>query len=91
MSDSATTWMVACQALLSTRLSRQEYWNGLTFPSLEDLPDPGTEPGSLVSPALDYLPLVLPGKPQLIELIPNVEKMFIPFLMRKDCIFQSMI
>ena len=44
--------------------SRQEYWNGLTFPSLEDLPDPGTEPGSLVSPALDYLPLVLPGKPQ---------------------------
>ena len=27
--------------------SRQEYWNGLTFPSPEDLPDPGIEPVSL--------------------------------------------
>ena len=26
--------------------SRQEYWSGLSFPSLRDLPDPGTEPGS---------------------------------------------
>ena len=26
--------------------SRQEYWSGLPFPSLEDLPDPGTEPRS---------------------------------------------
>ena len=26
--------------------SRQEYWNGLPFPSPEDLPDPGIEPGS---------------------------------------------
>ena len=34
---------------------RQEYWNGLPFPSLLDLPDPGIEPES---PALqaDYLP-----------------------------------
>ena len=24
--------------------SRQEYWNGLPFPSPGDLPDPGTEP-----------------------------------------------
>ena len=28
------------------RLSRQEYWSGLPFPSPEDLPDPGIEPGS---------------------------------------------
>ena len=27
-------------------LSWQEYWNGLPFPSLGDLPDPGTEPAS---------------------------------------------
>ena len=26
--------------------SRQEYWSGLPFPSPEDLPDPGIEPGS---------------------------------------------
>ena len=25
--------------------SRQEYWSGLPFPSLGDLPDPGIEPG----------------------------------------------
>ena len=25
--------------------SRQEYWNGLPFPSPADLPDPGIEPG----------------------------------------------
>ena len=27
--------------------SRQEYWNGLPFPSPGDLPDPGVEPRSL--------------------------------------------
>ena len=26
--------------------SRQEYWNGLPFPSPGELPNPGTEPGS---------------------------------------------
>ena len=26
--------------------SRQEYWSGLLFPSPEDLPNPGIEPGS---------------------------------------------
>ena len=26
---------------------RQGYWNGLPFPSPENLPDPGTEPESL--------------------------------------------
>jgi len=41
-----TPWTVACQAPLSMGFSRQEYWNGLTFPSPGDLPDPGTEPGS---------------------------------------------
>ena len=27
-------------------ISQQEYWSGLPFPSPEDLPDPGIEPGS---------------------------------------------
>ena len=31
------------------RFFRQEYWSGLPFPSLEDLPNPGIE---LRSPAL---------------------------------------
>ena len=31
---------------------RQEYWSGLPFPIPGDLPDPGTEPTSLTSPAL---------------------------------------
>ena len=31
---------------------RQEYWSELTFPTPGDLPDPGTEPVSLASPAL---------------------------------------
>ena len=32
--------------------SRQEYWSGLLCPSPEDLPDPGIELASLMSPAL---------------------------------------
>ena len=37
----------ACQAPLSIEFSRQEYWNGLPFPSPGDLPDPtqGLNPG----------------------------------------------
>ena len=31
---------------------RQEYWSGLPFPPPGDLPEPGIEPPSLVSPAL---------------------------------------
>ena len=36
----ATPWTVAPQAPLSMEFSRQEYWSGLPFPALEDLPDP---------------------------------------------------
>ena len=41
-----TPWTVAYQAPQSVGFSRQEYWSGLPFPSPEDLPDPGIEPGS---------------------------------------------
>ena len=41
-----TPQTVACQAPLSMRFSRQQYWGGLPFPSPEDLPDPGIEPRS---------------------------------------------
>ena len=40
-----TPWTVAHQAPPSMRLSRQEYWSGLPFPSPGDLSDPGIEPG----------------------------------------------
>ena len=47
-----TPWTVSRQAPLPMESSRQEYWSGLPFPSPRDLPDPGIEPASLVSPAL---------------------------------------
>ena len=57
----ATPWTIAYKAPLSMEFSRQEYQSGLPFPSLEDLPDPGIEPGS---PALqvDTLPSESPGE-----------------------------
>ena len=48
----ATLWTIALQAPLSMRFSRQEFWNGCPCPSPGDLPNPGIEPMSLVSPAL---------------------------------------
>ena len=47
-----TLWTVACQVPLSMGFSRQEYWNGLPFPSPGDLPDPGIESACLTSPTL---------------------------------------
>ena len=47
-----TPWTVACQVPLSMEFFRQEYWSGLPFPPSGDLPNPGIEPVSLVSPAL---------------------------------------
>ena len=40
----ATPWTVAHQASPSMGFFRQEYWSGLSFPSLKDLPDPGIKP-----------------------------------------------
>ena len=53
------------QAPLSMGFSRQEYWTGLPFPPPGDLPDPGIEPTSPASPALqaDSLPLSQIGSP----------------------------
>ena len=48
--------------------SKQEYWSGLPFPTPEDLPDPGIELASTVSPAfqVDSLPTEPLGKPSLL-------------------------
>ena len=45
-------WTVALQALPSMGFSRQEYWSGLPWPPPGDLPNPGIEPASLMSPDL---------------------------------------
>ena len=62
-----TAWTVACQAVLSMKFSRQEYWRGLPFPSPGDLPDPRIKPPS---PALAgrFFTAEPPGKPMNIFL-----------------------
>ena len=61
-------WTVACQAPLSMEFSRQEYWSRLVFTFPGDLPDPGTEPGSLALQA-DSLPSEPPEMPLLTGLL----------------------
>ena len=66
VSDSfATPWTVAHQTPLSMAFPRQEYWSGLPWPAPGDLPNPGIEPSSLMSPALTgrFFTAEPPGKP----------------------------
>ena len=51
---------IACQSSLSVEFSRQKYWSGLSFPSPEELPNPGIKPWSPASQA-DTLPFELQG------------------------------
>ena len=62
-----TPWTIAHQAPLSMGFSRQEYWSGSPFPPPGGLPNPGIEPASLMSPALQTgsLPLAPPWKPDI--------------------------
>ena len=55
----ATLWTIVRQAPLSMGFSRHEYWSRLPGPPPGDLPDPGMEPTSPVSPTLQagFLPL----------------------------------
>ena len=64
----ATLWTIARQIPLSMGFSRQEYRSRLPCPPPGDLPGPGSEPASLMSPALPggSLPLVPPGKPTFV-------------------------
>ena len=47
-----TLWTIAPQVPLSMEFSWQEYWSGLPWSPPGDLPHPGIEPMSLMSPAL---------------------------------------
>ena len=60
----AASWTASCQAPLSMEFSRQEYWSGLPFPSLGDLPNPGIRLGSPTVQA-NSLQSEPPGKPLL--------------------------
>ena len=70
-----TPWIVACQAPLSTEFSRQEYWSGLPFPSLGDLPNPEIGPES---PALqtDALPSEPPWWTQTLLQFKNTQSLY---------------
>ena len=57
------SWTVAHQAPLSMEFSKQEYWNGLPFPSLGNLPNLGVKPESPVLQT-DSLLCESPGKPK---------------------------
>ena len=67
-----TPWTVAYQASPSMGFSRQDYWSGLPFPSLGDLPDPGIKPRSPALCRQTLLPSEPPGKSNvLLELKTN--------------------
>ena len=59
-------WTVAHQSPLSMGFSRQEYWDGLAFPTPGDLPNPGIEPRPPTLQA-DSLPPEPQGSPRILE------------------------
>ena len=63
-----TPWTVACQASLSMRFSRQEYWSRLLFPSSGDLPR-GPRDQTWVSQVTDSLPYEPAGLHRIIVLL----------------------
>ena len=62
VSDSVTSWMLPCWALLFLEFSRQECWSGRSCPSLRDPANPRIKPGS-PSLQMDSLSSEPPGKP----------------------------
>ena len=60
----AMVWTVALQAPLSMGFFRQEYWSGLPFPPLGDLPNPEIEPSSPASSG-GFFTTEPPGKPHI--------------------------
>ena len=79
-----TLWTVACQAPLPMEISRQEYWSGLPFPSLGDIPEAELEPAS---PALAgrFFTTEPPGKPQATVLSVLVAQSCLTLYNPMDC------
>ena len=65
--------------------SRQEYWSGLPFPSPEDLPNPGTEPGFSALQVVS-LPTELPGKPHLLTTYLDLGGQIVGFMVTSVCV-----
>ena len=63
-----TPWIVVCWVTLSMGFLKQEYWRGLPFPFLEDLPNPGIRS---MSPAVQILYLWATRKAPKVHLIPS--------------------
>ena len=70
-----TLWTVASDSFVHGIFPRKEWWTVLPFPSPGDLPDPGIEPISPVSPALqvDSLSLSHQGSLQAVSLLSNMD------------------
>ena len=96
MFDWAMPWTAAHQAPLSTGFFRQEYWSGLPCPP-PDLPDPGIEPGSLMSSELasEFFTTVATWEAQygaldsIITKAKCLEKDFFIFLGRENITFEA--
>ena len=84
VSNSANPWVITHRLPCPWRLSRQEYWSGLSWPLPGDLPDSGIEPVSPVSLAVwaDSLPneslgnLTLPQNCGLLSLLTTAVLLF---------------
>ena len=75
-----TPWTVAHQAPLSMGFFRQEYWSGLLCPPPGDLPDPGIETLSLMSPALAsgfFTTSTIWEAPSAVNNLPNTADIFL--------------
>ena len=94
LSSVVTPWTVACQAPLSMRFSKQEYWSALPCLTLGDLLDAGIELASLMSPALWILhrlkhQQIKPGSPEMQVDSLTVESLGIFILSNKVLQFSS--
>ena len=63
-----TPWNVTLQAPLSMEFWRQEYCSGVPCPPLGDLPNPGIEPKSPASPALQVDSLLLSHQGSFVQI-----------------------
>jgi len=82
--------IVTCQFPLFMEFSRQEYWSGLPFHTLGDLPDSGMEPTSPVW-QVDSLPLCHLGKWWKWKLLSHVQLFAAPMDYRIHGILQARI
>ena len=69
-----TPWTVVCQAPLSVKFFKQEYWSGLPFPPPGNPPKPGIETSSPMSSGLagGFFITAPPGKPKYLLIFTEI-------------------